>query len=203
MFRNRIKSLIALPAMAGVLLLTACQASGGGTLPSASAGTCSNDAQSRATFGFNAAQNPNSTDITFVGNLTDRCAGVMLKGSGRLTPSAPPDLTPFQFNTPPQLNGCLLGTATYDSVNPAKPGSGTMNLVVCDVITGTGQATGQPTSDTADFIMISMPNLIIVGVDDTGPYKDYVNTGVLSTGRNQTPGVLTPGLGTGNIVVKQ
>src|SRR5919202_6472525 len=134
MSRTRIKSLIALPAMAGVLLLTACQASGGGTLPSA--GTCSND-QSRATFGFNAIQNPTSTDITFVGNLTDRCAGVMLKGSGRLTPmTTPPDLTPFGFSTPPQLNGCLFGTATYDSVNPAKPGSGTMNVVACDVVTG-------------------------------------------------------------------
>ena len=34
MFRNRLKSLIALPAMAGVLLLTACQATGVGTVPS-------------------------------------------------------------------------------------------------------------------------------------------------------------------------
>jgi hypothetical protein len=199
MFRNRIKSLIALPAMAGVLLLTACQASGGGTLPSALAGTCTND-QSRATFGFNAVQSPTSSDITLVGNLTDRCAGVMLKGSGRLAPIARPDVTqlPFQFNTPPQFNTCLFGTATYDSVNPAKPGSGTMNLLVCDQTTGTGQ----PTLETTDFIVISMPPFI-QGVDDTGPYKDYFNGGFLTVGRNQTPGVLTPGFGTGNIVVKQ
>src|SRR5437868_293874 len=124
MFRVSMKSLITLPAMASVLLLTACQASGGGTLPSA--GTCSVGAQTGATFGFNAFQSVNSSDITFAGNLTDRCAGVMLKSSGKMTPIAPPEFvqtaTPPSAPPDPQFNACLGGTATYDSINPAKPG---------------------------------------------------------------------------------
>jgi hypothetical protein len=197
MFRVSMKSLIALPAMASVLLLTACQASGGGTLPSA--GSCSVGAQTGATFGFNAFQVPNSNDITFAGNLTDRCAGVMLKSSGKMTPIAPPDFARDYMPGGAQFNVCLIGTATYDSVNPSKPGSGTMNLVVCD-----GNSLGA-TPSGGDLVMISMPpNSLaflfpgLADAIDTGPYSDYSNAGILTVGQGRTPGI-----GLGNVVVRQ
>src|SRR5919199_2083477 len=156
-FRNRIKSLIALPAMAGVLLLTACQASGGGTLPSV--GTDCRG-YGNATFGFTAsdttaAPTPDAAG-TFQGTYIDRCAGVMLRGTGGLRPVAPP------ADAPPGFSVCVLATADYQSTNPQQPGSGTMTVLACDLA-------AQPKKDGSEFVAISV---------DTGPFAPYVNAGL-------------------------
>ena len=167
------KSPVLFPVLAGALLLTACEASGGGTLPSA--GSCSAGGRQGATFGFHAYQTFDSPMVSFAGDYTDRCAGVMLNSSGQLKPMGRPDFTPAPSGY------CLSGPVPYTSVNPAKPGSGTLTLMVCDA--------GQPAGDGTDYISISMDS-------DTGPYSGYSNAGMLTTGRP------SPDMGTGNFVVR-
>ena len=197
--RRSFKSLVLFPVLAGALLLTACEASGGGTLPSA--GSCSAAGRQSATFGFHAYQSIDSSMLSFAGDYTDRCAGVQLNSSGQLKPMGRPDFAPAPSGS------CLSGPVAYTSVNPAKPGSGTLSLTVCDA--------GQPAGESTDCISISMD-------EDTGPYHGYSNAGVLTTGQNaraltagQNAGALTTdqnaqsctsqptgGVGTGNIVVR-
>ena len=188
--RRLFKSLVLFPILTCVLLLTACQASGGGTLPSA--GSCSAGGRQGATFGFHAYQTFDSPMVSFAGDYTDRCAGVMLNSSGQLKPMGRPDFTPAPSGY------CLSGPVPYTSVNPARPGSGTLTLMVCDA--------GQPAGAGTECISISMDS-------DTGPYSGYSNAGVLTTGQNA--GALTTGqnaelcgsqptvgMGTGNFVVR-
>ena len=99
--------------------------------------------------------------VSFAGDYTDRCAGVMLNSAGQLKPMGRPDLPAAQ------IGWCLTGPVAYTSVNPAKPGSGTLTLNVCD----TGQRAGEGT----DSISITMDN-------DTGPYSGYSNAGEVSRG---------------------
>src|SRR5262252_5190521 len=114
MFRNRLKSLVTLPAMAGVLLLTACQASGGGTIPSASCGT----GRAPATFGFT-FQGSDELGFpafgTFTGTYRDPGAcgfrgGVALRGAGH---PVPPD-SPLG---PPSTGSAGAFFVDYESTN--------------------------------------------------------------------------------------
>jgi hypothetical protein len=190
MSRTRIKSLITLPAMAGVLLLTACQASGGGTLPSAvppgtpcvsSAGPQSTAPQTAApgvTFGFtfDDGTGPGVGSVlgtgsvtglgTVTGNYQDRCAGVFLKGAGPLVPSTSAPPAAFQLLGPGALFGCADADVTYESQSRANPGSGTLHLTAC----GVG---GQLERASDDFVQI---------IVSSGPFTGYVNSGFLQNG---------------------
>ena len=197
--RRSFKSLVLFPVLAGALLLSACQASGGGTLPSTA--SCSAPGRQGATFGFHAYQSFDSPMVSFAGDYSDQCAGVMLNSAGQLKPMGRPDLPAAQ------IANCLSGPVAYTSVNPAMPGSGTLNLMVCDA--------GQHAGESTDCISISMD-------EDTGPYHGYSNAGVLTTGQNaraltagQNAGALTTdqnaqsctsqstgGVGRGNFVVQ-
>ena|SRR5919202_1523183 len=188
MFRTRIKSLITLPAMAGVLLLTACQASGGGTI--ASTGSCAagpggQTTPATATFGFTATTNtdPQVTSLmTFQGNLTDRCAAgfgpVNLRFNGRLTPVPPP---PF---VPPTFGGvCVLSEASYVPVGASNLEGGVATVLACDQAVASPD---DPTASPSDFVSIDV---------SSGPYAGYSNSGFV----NNQPGT---GIGKGNIVVR-
>jgi hypothetical protein len=189
MFRTRIKSLITLPAMAGVLLLTACQASGGGTI--ASTGSCATGpggqtTPATATFGFAATTNtdPQATSlVTFQGNFTDRCAAapngpVNMRLNGRLTPTPPP---PF---VPPVFGLCVQGDASYVPVGAPNQEGGIATITACDQMLATSD---DPTASLSDFVTIDVL---------TGPYAGYSNGGVLVNTQTGT------GIGKGNIVVR-
>lgn len=142
-------SLILTPA---VLVLTGCQASGMGWLQSSAVPT------EKATFGFVF----DGTTGTFSGSYHDPqgmvATGVVevdLKGTGVVREG------------PPGAGGapCLLGTPTYKSQNRQLPGSGTLDLLVCDL--------GEPGVGSGDFISIQVL---------TGPYAGYGNAGVLEGG---------------------
>jgi hypothetical protein len=106
----------------------------------------------------------------------------MLKGTGQLSPSVRPDFLP------PQFTGCLVGTASYESVNPANRGSGTLTLMACDQ------------TDPIDPLAAgtAVTDYISIDIAD-GPYAGYHNEGLLAVGQARQSG--TPG--TGNLVVKQ
>ena len=171
MFRNRLKALVTLPAMAGVLLLTACQANGGGTLPTAVppdtacvSGPGRQTAARTATFGFHATTSLDAAgqqQSTFNGNFTDACAGVRLVGTGRLNPTVPPP------QAPPTIGSCYGGVPTYQSQDPKNPGAGSFLLVVCDAATGlrgpSGVAGANQSAD-GDFVIIEVFD---------GPYMGY------------------------------
>ena len=182
MFRNRIKSLIALPAMAGVLLLTACQASGGGTLPTAvppdracvsGPGRQTTATARTATFGFQATTRLDSVGLvqsTFHGNFTDVCAGVGFVGDGQLSPTAPPP------QAPPTIGSCYGGVPTYQTQDPKNPGTGTFLLVVCDAATGSpgpANMAGAGQSAAGDFVVIQVFD---------GPYSGYTLFGPVQNG---------------------
>src|SRR5919199_411989 len=180
-FRNRIKSLIALPAMAGVLLLTACQASGGGTLPSAVApdalcvsGPGRQTTARTATFGFQATTTLDAAGLlqsTFNGNFTDACAGVRLIGNGKLNPTAPPP------PAPPTVGSCYSGVPTYQTQDPRNPGAGSFLLVVCDAANGfanpAGMVVGGSQNAAGDFVIIQVFD---------GPYIGYSMAGEVQNG---------------------
>lgn len=171
MFRNRLKSLIALPAMAGVLLLGACQANGGGTLPSGFAsdtpcvgGHGRQTTARTATFGFHATTRIDAAgqqQSTFNGNFTDACAGVRLIGNGQLNPTVPPP------QAPPTIGSCYGGVPTYQSQDPKNPGAGSFLLVVCDAaigLRGPSGVAGANQSADGDFVIIEVFD---------GPYMGY------------------------------
>ena len=142
MFRNRLKSLIALPAMAGVLLLTACQATGAGTVPSG----CLWDAtQARypslknTPAGFLMAfKADNSLEALFLGSnaswsgtYIDPCAGVAFKGTGLTS-----KLDPIAGHPTGGWAGTFV--TTYISQIPSKPGRGALSLFAWDSGTNKG-----------------------------------------------------------------
>jgi hypothetical protein len=174
------KSFAPLVALVGVVALTGCQASGGGTLPSAVpagtpcvSGSGRQNTAPRTTFGFHASTTVDSLGLvqsSFNGDFTDVCAGVRLTGTGHLSPTAPPP------QAPPTIGSCFGGVPTYQTQDPKNPGTGTFILVVCDAATGfptpSGMAgTGQ--SAAGDFIVIEVLD---------GPYIGYVLAGEVDNG---------------------
>jgi hypothetical protein len=175
MSRNRIKSLIALPAMAGVLLLTACQASGGGTIPSASCGTGRAPAMP-ATFGFT-FQGSDAQGFpavgTFTGTYRDSGAcgfrgGVALRGTGHPVPPESPPLGP------PTTGFAGAFFVDYESTNPVYPGTGQFLVFVSDSgVHGPASTEG----DSFTLSVLSGP----YGPSDQNP-AGYSNGGIVEHG---------------------
>jgi hypothetical protein len=122
------KPIVALSAVAAVLAMTGCQASGGGTLASA----CPTE-RAPATFGFT-FQGSDTQGFPAVGTLTGTyrdpgaCAfpgGVALRGVGhRVAPASPLG--------PPTAGSAGAFFVDYESTNPANPGTGQLSLYVTD-----------------------------------------------------------------------
>jgi hypothetical protein len=156
-------------ALMGVLILTGCQANGGGTLASFDS-TCSRP----VTFGFAFTLPTLGADGTFAGSFVDPCAvvgpihGVSLRGTGALTPSAPPQGQPV-------FGACMSGVPSYQSTDPRNPGSGLMSLIVCDSANafGQGAAGGTAQNTVGDLVLIQVTS---------GPYAPYSFTGVVAQG---------------------
>lgn len=172
----RLRRLVfAIPAL--VILATGCQATGGGAIPSA---TVPGD---KATFGFVFSASVTSED--FSGSYHDpqgiALGGVVdiaFRGSGGLqkcTPGVDPTCAKAPANA---KGGCIGGLAVpYTSQNPNFPGTGTFDILLCD-LDGTGGG-GQ------DFMLISIDSgpCSVAGVDACplpGPYTGYGNTGTPS-----------------------
>lgn len=169
------RRLMFLGAPALVLLTMGCQATGMGSLPSVLV------AGDKATFGF--VFDASGTGASFSGSYHDPhgvtstgTVDVAFKGSGALQPCTP-GVGPICAKAPANTKGGCLGGAlvTYTSQNPNFPGTGTLNILVCDV-DGTG-GQGQ------DFMAIG----VVTGpcMDTTpcllpGPYSDYTNSGTPS-----------------------
>lgn len=151
--------------MSGVLILCGCQANGGGVLASTAA------CQRPTTFGFIFTLPNFGADGTFAGSFNDPCAGVSFKGTGRLSPS------PAPAQGPVALGGCLAGSPTYESTDPGRPGSGTVNLFVCDSAnsfgTAAAEAPGNAQAGDGDFVMIDVTS---------GPLAPYTYAGVVTHG---------------------
>jgi len=138
--------------------LSACtQASGMGWIPSAGVPT------DKATFGFVVDE----TTSTLSGSYHDphgqiasgMIVEVAFKGTGVMKPKPPPpDLGDY---------GCVGANPSYDSQNPALPGSGTFSILVCDLDHFT-----KP-NPTQDIIFIAV---------DAGPFQGYQNSGVVQGG---------------------
>ena len=170
MFRNRLKSLIALPAMASVLLLTACEARGGGTIPSAS---CGGAGRAPATFGFT-FQGSDEFGFpafgTFTGTYRDPGAcgfrgGVALRGAGH---PVPPD-SPLG---PPSAGSAGAFFVEYESTNPVYPGTGQFLVFVSD-----SGLHGPGAGDTFSLAVLSGP----YGPSDQNP-AGYSNSGTVQQG---------------------
>ena len=148
----------------GALVMSACTATGGGTLQSAcgSSATPSATAGPVATFGFAY----DDVSGTFSGNLQDLCAGVNLTGAGPLAPTTQDPPAVFQQIAPGALIGCVAGTATYQSQNRANPGSGSLNIFGCGL-------SGQLQTAGLDFVSITVTS---------GPFVGYMNQGLLQQG---------------------
>ena len=160
-------------AVIGVLVLTGCQANGGGTLTSPDA-SCARP----VSFGFVFSVPTFGADGTFAGSFHDPCAvvgsinGVSFNGSGAITHGAAPPQAPQLFG------GCMVGSPSYESSDPANPGSGVLSLIVCDSANAYGQATaGVPrgTAQTTDG------DLVVIQVM-SGPYATYSFTGTVVHG---------------------
>jgi hypothetical protein len=117
-----------------------------GWIPTASL----SDPTAKATFGFVY----DGTTQTFSGSYHDNALGVAFKGTGVLKAGPPPAGLKVK-------GGCLVGEPTYDSQNPARAGSGSLFLMVCD-LDGFG---------FVDFILIEVT---------TGPFVGYKNSGIPS-----------------------
>jgi hypothetical protein len=179
MFRTRLKSLIALPAMAGVLLLTACQATGAGTVPSGclwDATQARNPGLKNTPAGFLMAFKADNslealllgTNASWSGTYVDPCAGVAFRGTG---------LTSKLDRVAGHPTGGWAGTfvTTYVSTVPSKPGRGTLSLFAWD--SGTSQG-----------------DLVALQIID-GPFKGYSN------GISPTDGIVGVPVTRGNITV--
>jgi hypothetical protein len=152
-------------AMLG-LVLSGCEASGGGWIQSRLV------PGARATFGFHIVTDLDTGTSSFSGAYHDpqgmgsngEVVRVDFKGTGVLHEGPPPPGAP-----PNVRGGCLLGMPTYESINPRAPGTGQLELVVCDM-DGNGPSTG-------DYILLQVqpPPL-------GGPYSGYQNGGFLQGG---------------------
>jgi hypothetical protein len=160
------RSVVILPALASILLATACTTSGGGTLASSTSSPCAAGATTQGPstagiFGFSATSSidvvTGAPQFTFNGTFTDACAGVKLVSAGRLNPApAPPE-------APSAVGGCLFGMPSYTSQDPRHPGTGTLALFVCDTGNQTGAAnqlvpgTGSGGGDFLELAVIDGP----------------------------------------------
>jgi hypothetical protein len=163
--------------LAALMLVTGCatKATGDGWIFSAT------DPTQRATFGLSwdatDCANPMATSrvVRFNGSYHDPAGSlsslpngttisVRLKGAGKLVRVPPP-------NIPGVGDNCTNDpTAPYDSQEAAFPGSGTLDLTLCDF--GQGHNTVEP----GDFIIIRV---------NTGPYTGYQNTQQVQGGNIQ------------------
>ena len=155
------KPFVAFSALAAVLAMTGCQASGGGTVPSA----CG-PSRAPATFGFTfqstEAQGPGFVG-SFAGTFRDPGAcgfrgGVAMRGTGH--PVAPD--SPLG---PPTAGAAGAILVNYESMNPANPGVGQFALQVTD--------SGTPGLGAGD-------SFTIIVFD--GPYAGYFNAGTVQQG---------------------
>lgn len=175
--------IFAIPAV--LVFATGCTATGMGSVPSAVF------AGDTATFGFVFSASFTSQDfsgsyhdphgLTPVGGLVD----VAFKGSGglqRCTPGVDPTCAKAPANT---KGGCLVGLfIPYTSQNPNVPGTGTFDLLVCDM-DGTG-GTGH------NFMLISVTSgpCSVPAVNPCplpGPFTGYSNAGTPSGNITVTP----------------
>jgi hypothetical protein len=145
------------------LLLSACQATGVGWIPS------SVDPTAKATFGF--SYDVSSTDgaSSLSGSYHDPqgqtvfgVVDVSLKGTGQLRGCDRSDPA-CQAAPAATKGGCLTGVPTYRSQNPGLPGGGDFSLLVCDV-----DGDGQVSPTGADFLSIAVIS---------GPYTGYHDEG--------------------------
>ena len=159
-------------AVIGVLVLTGCQANGGGTLTSPDA-SCARP----VSFGFVFSVPTFGADGTFAGSFHDPCAvvgsinGVSFNGAGAMTQRTAPPQAPQLFG------GCMVGLPSYESSDPANPGSGVLSLIVCDSANAFGQtagaARGNVQNTDGDFVDIQVMS---------GPYATYRFTGTVAHG---------------------
>jgi hypothetical protein len=167
----------ALGTVAGVMLITGCatKATGGGWIHSLTA-------TEKATFGFSwdatDCANPLVTTCTvrFNGSYHDPAAtingatlDVRLKGAGKLARvvGTRPPIIPDD----PAISNCMYDPAAlYESQDPNRPGTGFLQLHVCDY------EQGNRTVDLGDYIAISV---------DTGPYLGYQNFDFVQGGNIQ------------------
>lgn len=160
-------------AFIGVLVLTGCQATGGGTLASPDA-SCARP----VTFGFVFRVPTFGADGTFAGSFQDPCAvlgamnGVSFNGAGAMTHGTAP------LQAPPLSGGCLVGSPSYESRDPANPGSGVFSLTVCDSANAYGQATAGAARANAQN---TDGDLVLIQVL-SGPYATYTFTGTVVHG---------------------
>jgi hypothetical protein len=165
--------------LAGLLLVlvfaTGCtQATGMGWIQSAVPVDLSADTPQKATFGFafyRSTSDPDSPAFTGIlrgsyrdPRLADNPADdVDFKGEGEVRRPAtrPPGV-------PADVIACLTGSPTYQSQNPALPGTGTLLLTVCDRRDPVTQAV-----IVGDYVAISVI---------TGPFKGYNNSGLVQGG---------------------
>jgi hypothetical protein len=150
---------ILVPAL---VLTSACEATGKGTIQSSS---LSNHAKAaRFKFDFISTLNPGATiSSSFKGQYKDKDGqlpngqpiSVHLKGTGLMKSSKSKGSTP--------TGGCMFGAPGYESLNPDFPGTGLLELLVCD---------GGPGS-TNDYFSISVLD---------GPYASYQNAGTVLKG---------------------
>jgi len=170
----------ALGTVAGVMLMTGCatKATGGGWIQSAVVPT------EKATFGLSwdatDCRDPLAITCTVrfngsyhdpFGTISDgTTVSVSLKGAGKLVRVGP--TKPTIMPNDPALNNCMHDPAApYDSQDPSRPGSGTLELLLCD----NGQ--GNNTVDMGDLIGIDVK---------TGPYAGYQNLKSVEGGNIQT-----------------
>jgi hypothetical protein len=123
-----------------VLLVTACQATGMGWIPSAI------DPSQKATFGFVY----DGTTQTMSGSYIDHAGTVTFKGTGVMRAGPPPAGMKVK-------GGCIAGEPMYESRDRNNPGTGVLTLIVCDgggsedfigIIVTTGPFAGYQNSGT-------------------------------------------------------
>ncbi len=159
-------------AFIGVFILTGCQANGGGTLASPNA-PCARP----VSFGFVFSVPTFGADGTFAGSFNDPCAvlgtmnGVSFNGAGAMTHGTAP------LQAPPLFGGCMVGSPSYESRDPANPGSGVFSLMVCDSANAYGQTAGaaRASAQNADGDVVVIQVL-------SGPYATYSFTGTVVHG---------------------
>jgi hypothetical protein len=174
MRRPSFRYVVMFPALASVLLATACSASGGGKLApyvwaSCTPGRTTSGPSTLPIFGFHATATFSQAWVSsFDGNFTDACSQVAFTGSGKLNPvPVPPEM-------PQYAGGCMGGMPSYTSKDSRHQGTGTFLLITCDLNsrlapTGGGALAGS----SGDYMMINVLS---------GPYMGYSVVGTVQDG---------------------
>lgn len=139
------RALTVLPAV-GLLALaiTGCKATGGGFINSATGAKA-------AYFGFTWNETSNGTVVS--GSWHDGPVKFKLDGGMFIPPPGP---------------SCVEGSGTYVSTSKAHPGSGTVEMTICDY--------GEPGPTNGDSISVTLSG---------GPYNGYSDSGTLQGGNLQ------------------